>query len=199
MRPRGTALKMGEVIAGALGRDLKDCAVYAREGVTGERDPSSIGFRHHSRWRHRGRPHRAVRRHRRAHRRSPTSPPAAPPMPRAACVRCVSCAGKSQRSVRHVRRARPELKHPMQRMADPLQVAAATSDAGTAARRVVSAGHDRLAQLLSGRSVWKAEWVLANRAASDAMSTLHAAAILAAGSSSCGKAGCATRSAPSQL
>ena len=42
--PSGTALKMGEVIAGALGRDLKDCAVYAREGVIGERDPSSIGF-----------------------------------------------------------------------------------------------------------------------------------------------------------
>jgi 4-hydroxy-tetrahydrodipicolinate reductase len=42
--PSGTALKMGEVIAGALGRDLKDCAVYAREGVTGERDPSTIGF-----------------------------------------------------------------------------------------------------------------------------------------------------------
>ena len=42
--PSGTALKMGEVIAGALGRDLNDCAVYAREGVTGERDPSSIGF-----------------------------------------------------------------------------------------------------------------------------------------------------------
>ena len=42
--PSGTALKMGEVIAGALGRSLKDCAVYAREGVTGERDPSSIGF-----------------------------------------------------------------------------------------------------------------------------------------------------------
>ncbi|QJC54975.1 4-hydroxy-tetrahydrodipicolinate reductase [Polaromonas vacuolata] len=42
--PSGTALKMGEVIADALGRDLKDCAVYAREGVTGERDPSSIGF-----------------------------------------------------------------------------------------------------------------------------------------------------------
>lgn len=42
--PSGTALKMGEVIATALGRDLKDCAVYAREGVTGERDPSSIGF-----------------------------------------------------------------------------------------------------------------------------------------------------------
>ncbi|MBK6386899.1 MAG: 4-hydroxy-tetrahydrodipicolinate reductase [Rhodoferax sp.] len=42
--PSGTALKMGEVVAGALGRDLKDCAVYAREGVTGERDPSSIGF-----------------------------------------------------------------------------------------------------------------------------------------------------------
>ncbi len=42
--PSGTALKMGEVIADALGRDLKDCAVYAREGITGERDPSSIGF-----------------------------------------------------------------------------------------------------------------------------------------------------------
>ena len=42
--PSGTALKMGEVIADALGLDLKDCAVYAREGVTGERDPSSIGF-----------------------------------------------------------------------------------------------------------------------------------------------------------
>ena len=42
--PSGTALKMGEVIADALGRDLKECAVYAREGVTGERDPSSIGF-----------------------------------------------------------------------------------------------------------------------------------------------------------
>jgi 4-hydroxy-tetrahydrodipicolinate reductase len=35
---------MGEVIAQALGRDLKACAVYAREGITGERDPSTIGF-----------------------------------------------------------------------------------------------------------------------------------------------------------
>lgn len=42
--PSGTALKMGEVVAGALGRNLKDVAVFAREGVTGERDPSSIGF-----------------------------------------------------------------------------------------------------------------------------------------------------------
>ena len=42
--PSGTALKMGEVIADALGRDLKDCAVYGREGVTGARDPSTIGF-----------------------------------------------------------------------------------------------------------------------------------------------------------
>jgi len=32
------------VIAAAIGRDLKKCAVYAREGVTGERDPSTIGF-----------------------------------------------------------------------------------------------------------------------------------------------------------
>ena len=42
--PSGTALKMGEVIADALGRDLKDCAVYERYGQTGERDPSTIGF-----------------------------------------------------------------------------------------------------------------------------------------------------------
>ena len=42
--PSGTALKMGEVVAAALGRDLKQCAVYGREGVTGERDPSTIGF-----------------------------------------------------------------------------------------------------------------------------------------------------------
>jgi 4-hydroxy-tetrahydrodipicolinate reductase len=42
--PSGTALKMGEAIANAIGRDLKECAVYAREGVTGERDPSTIGF-----------------------------------------------------------------------------------------------------------------------------------------------------------
>jgi 4-hydroxy-tetrahydrodipicolinate reductase len=42
--PSGTALRMGEVIADALGRDLKQCAVYGREGVTGERDPNTIGF-----------------------------------------------------------------------------------------------------------------------------------------------------------
>jgi 4-hydroxy-tetrahydrodipicolinate reductase len=42
--PSGTALKMGEVIAAAIGRDLKDCAVYERYGHTGERDPSTIGF-----------------------------------------------------------------------------------------------------------------------------------------------------------
>lgn len=42
--PSGTALRMGEVVAEALGRDLKECAVYGREGVTGERDPSTIGF-----------------------------------------------------------------------------------------------------------------------------------------------------------
>ena len=42
--PSGTALRMGEVIAGALGRDLKECAVYGREGVTGERQHSTIGF-----------------------------------------------------------------------------------------------------------------------------------------------------------
>jgi 4-hydroxy-tetrahydrodipicolinate reductase len=42
--PSGTALRMGEVVAAALGRDLKQCAVYGREWVTGERDPSTIGF-----------------------------------------------------------------------------------------------------------------------------------------------------------
>ncbi|MCF6336719.1 MAG: 4-hydroxy-tetrahydrodipicolinate reductase [Gammaproteobacteria bacterium] len=42
--PSGTALRMGEVIADVLGRNLKDCAVYGREGVTGERDRKTIGF-----------------------------------------------------------------------------------------------------------------------------------------------------------
>ena len=42
--PSGTALKMGEVVANALGRDLKGHAVFAREGITGARDPSAIGF-----------------------------------------------------------------------------------------------------------------------------------------------------------
>jgi 4-hydroxy-tetrahydrodipicolinate reductase len=42
--PSGTALRMGEVVAAALGRDLADCAVYGREGHTGERDANTIGF-----------------------------------------------------------------------------------------------------------------------------------------------------------
>jgi 4-hydroxy-tetrahydrodipicolinate reductase len=42
--PSGTALMMGEAVAGALGRNLDECAVYGRHGVTGERDPSTIGF-----------------------------------------------------------------------------------------------------------------------------------------------------------
>ena len=42
--PSGTALALGAAVAQALGRDLKDCAVYAREGHTGEREPSTIGF-----------------------------------------------------------------------------------------------------------------------------------------------------------
>jgi 4-hydroxy-tetrahydrodipicolinate reductase len=42
--PSGTALGMAEVVARTLGRDLEKCAVYGREGVTGERDPSTIGF-----------------------------------------------------------------------------------------------------------------------------------------------------------
>lgn len=42
--PSGTALRMGEVVADALGRDLATCAVYGREGRTGERDRNTIGF-----------------------------------------------------------------------------------------------------------------------------------------------------------
>jgi len=42
--PSGTALKMGEVIAETLDRDLKEHGVYCREGVTGERKRKDIGF-----------------------------------------------------------------------------------------------------------------------------------------------------------
>jgi 4-hydroxy-tetrahydrodipicolinate reductase len=42
--PSGTALRMGEVIASTLGRNLKDCAIYGREGNTGARDRKTIGF-----------------------------------------------------------------------------------------------------------------------------------------------------------
>ncbi|WP_133407778.1 4-hydroxy-tetrahydrodipicolinate reductase [Parashewanella tropica] len=42
--PSGTALQLGEVIADTLGRDLNECAVYGREGITGERDQKTIGF-----------------------------------------------------------------------------------------------------------------------------------------------------------
>ena len=42
--PSGTALRMGEVLADATGRNLDDCAVYARQGHTGERARNTIGF-----------------------------------------------------------------------------------------------------------------------------------------------------------
>ena len=42
--PSGTALRLGEVVAAALGRDLKACAMYGREGDTGERDAKTIAF-----------------------------------------------------------------------------------------------------------------------------------------------------------
>ncbi len=42
--PSGTALRMGEVVARELGRSLDDCAIYGREGVTGERKAETIGF-----------------------------------------------------------------------------------------------------------------------------------------------------------
>ena len=42
--PSGTALKMGEVVANALGRNLSECAVYGREGIEEPRDMNTIGF-----------------------------------------------------------------------------------------------------------------------------------------------------------
>jgi 4-hydroxy-tetrahydrodipicolinate reductase len=42
--PSGTALKMGEVVANALGRDLSKCAIYGREGIDEPRDQNTIGF-----------------------------------------------------------------------------------------------------------------------------------------------------------
>ena len=42
--PSGTALRMGEVVAERLGRKLADCAVFGRQGHTGERDKKTIGF-----------------------------------------------------------------------------------------------------------------------------------------------------------
>jgi 4-hydroxy-tetrahydrodipicolinate reductase len=42
--PSGTALRMGEIVAQALGRDLRKDAIFGREGVTGERKPETIGF-----------------------------------------------------------------------------------------------------------------------------------------------------------
>jgi 4-hydroxy-tetrahydrodipicolinate reductase len=42
--PSGTALRLGQAAADALGRDLASCAVYGREGITGERDRNQIGF-----------------------------------------------------------------------------------------------------------------------------------------------------------
>lgn len=42
--PSGTALSMGEAVAGALGRDLRQCAVYGREGQIGARTKEEIGF-----------------------------------------------------------------------------------------------------------------------------------------------------------
>ena len=42
--PSGTAVRMGEIVADALGRNLKECAVYGREGITGARERETIGF-----------------------------------------------------------------------------------------------------------------------------------------------------------
>lgn len=42
--PSGTSLRMGEIIANQLGRNLQKCAIYGREGITGPRDKNTIGF-----------------------------------------------------------------------------------------------------------------------------------------------------------
>ena len=42
--PSGTALRMGEIVASALGRNLDEVAVYGREGHTGPRERRTIGF-----------------------------------------------------------------------------------------------------------------------------------------------------------
>lgn len=42
--PSGTALRLGEAVADALGRDLQRVAIYGREGITGERPTETIGF-----------------------------------------------------------------------------------------------------------------------------------------------------------
>jgi 4-hydroxy-tetrahydrodipicolinate reductase len=42
--PSGTAVHLGEIVANTLGRNLKDCAIYGRQGITGERDAKTIGF-----------------------------------------------------------------------------------------------------------------------------------------------------------
>lgn len=42
--PSGTAVRLGEIVADTLGRNLKECAVYGREGMTGARDSKTIGF-----------------------------------------------------------------------------------------------------------------------------------------------------------
>ena len=42
--PSGTALRLGEVVANAMGRNLEECAVYGRQGITGPRSATEIGF-----------------------------------------------------------------------------------------------------------------------------------------------------------
>ena len=105
--PSGTALKMGEVIAQALGRAAG--GLRRVRGATAT--PVSARALHHrlchrARRRHRGRPHRAVRRHG-ERMKSRTSPPAAPATPRAACAPCAFGRPKYG-PVRHVRRAEPD-------------------------------------------------------------------------------------------
>ena len=42
--PSGTAVRLGEIVANTLGRDLTECAVYGRQGITGPRERNTIGF-----------------------------------------------------------------------------------------------------------------------------------------------------------
>ena len=106
--PSGTALRLGEAAAAALGRNLVECAVYGREGVTGERDPSTIGF---ATVRGRGcgrRPYGAVCGYRRARRVDPQGfQPGDLCAGRAACRQVHE--GQENRLVRHARCARADL------------------------------------------------------------------------------------------
>ena len=105
--PSGTALKMGEVVAAALGRPLDDSRFIAREGHTGERTYGIDRLFDDPRRRHRRRPHRASLLARASASRSRIAPRSRMTLcESAACARRASWPTSRQGAVRHVRRAR---------------------------------------------------------------------------------------------